>query len=177
MDFQQIYMTLYPIFNDVIVPDKTVSWWGKKVQLISLTHLGINLIILLSELTLKISNVLLPVLTADTKLFHVYYRWQRWKISLCKIWYTIPVAEMQVGFSWVRLPFSASFAEGRYFLEETQMHSHSKFKCYFAPSASQTVKEMSTFLHHLKLTIFMWFSPNFFSQKAVKEVKKILCNL
>lgn len=70
MDFLKIYMTLYLIFNDVIVPDETVSW-GKKVQLISLIHLGINLSVLLSELTLKIVNGFLPVLTADTKLFQI----------------------------------------------------------------------------------------------------------
>lgn len=44
---------------------------GDKAQLIILTHLGINLSILLSELTLKIVNVFLPVLTADTKLFQI----------------------------------------------------------------------------------------------------------
>lgn len=74
MGFLQIYMTLYLIFNDVIVPDETVFWRGKKVQLISLTNLGITLSILLSELALKIVNVLLPLLTADTQLFHVYFR-------------------------------------------------------------------------------------------------------
>lgn len=30
MDFLQIYMTLYLIFNDVIMPDETVSWGGEK---------------------------------------------------------------------------------------------------------------------------------------------------
>lgn len=112
---------------------------GKKMHLISLTHLGINLSILLSELTLKIINVLLPVLTADTQLFCEYFRWEMWKISLCKIQYIIPVVEMQVGLNWVRLPFSASFAEGRSLLEETHIHSCNKIKCYFIPSAFQTV--------------------------------------
>lgn len=34
MGFLQIFMTLHLIFNDVMVPDETVSW-EKNVQLIS----------------------------------------------------------------------------------------------------------------------------------------------
>lgn len=136
----------------------------KKVQLISLTHLGINLSILLSDLTLEIFSVLLPVLAADTQLFHVYFRWERWKISLCTIWYIIPVVEMWVGLNWIRLPFSTSFAEGRSFLEETRLGSCNKIKYYFMLSAFQTVKEMSALLCHLKFTIlhvlFSLFFPS-----------------
>lgn len=139
------------------------------MQLVSLTHLGINLSILLSDFNLEIVNVLLSVLTADTQLFHVYFRWERWKRILCKIWYIIPVVEMQVGLNWARLPFSTNFAEGRSFLEETHVHSCNKIKRSFMLSAFQTVKERSTLLCHLKLTIFMCFPPYFFPLKAVKE--------